>query len=546
MTFLRKFRAAYYQLNDEFLLKKLLSDVEPISLSNSNKIFIFSHRKDAFYLKLYTLLGHALSKKGFPSCFLFKDPIIGHYLQRAGNISKKIKFSNFFSINSFEVGSYFPRLIENGKEISNSLIEEKTWVKITNGKDRKLKYDWNIDFDKETIIAHNINFYPVIYNTLRTIFKRYNVDFKNKRVLKLTEEMVTSCDLLLSYFLQMKEYSNKNDVKIRIVAWEQNYIPNGVFKDLCDSLSTKRDIEYIDFARGYPRFFGHHRHDSYVATSNLTYSGMKTRLSVTKKELRTFNEKNKNNNIISKELKKMMKKPILKNFTQEQEKVINMIRKHKDSGKNIFLLFTHLFYDTPIYDLSPAFKDMCEWVLETIEFFKRRDDFLLLKPHPVEINKDNPKFNPDETLFSFLKNNKIQFTDNIFLLKPRLFGLNEIAPFVDCGLIWRSSVALELPFYNIPCIITGSPPYKILDFYYAENKKDYFKLIDNIKDLKVTEEQKLNVARYLLCMKHKHKYIQSIPYKKKIKRNHFEKFYLLDYLKNGDKTIDLLINKMLK
>ena len=545
MTFLRKIKAGYYQLNDEFFLKKILVDIEPIDLSDSDYLFIFSHRKDAYYLKLYTLIAHALSKKGYPSLFLYKDNLLRRYLPDMKKFSKKIDISDILSIKSFEVGPYFPRLIMDGKEISNSLREERTWIKISDGKSRMLNYDWNIDFDKGKIIANKINFYPVIYNTLRTIFKRYNVDFRNKKVQKITEEMVKSCDLLLFYFLLMKKYSNENNVKIRIVAWEQNYIPNGVFKDLCDFLSTKRDIEYIDFARGYPRYFGHFRHDSYIVTSNLTYTCMKTRLEVTREELKAFTNNHDINHTL-KEIKKMRKEPNINNFTHEQNDVLKLLNKHKDSGKNIFLLFTHLFYDTPIYDISPAFKDMCNWVLETIEFFKKNDDFLLLKPHPVEINQDNPKFNPDETLLTFLKNNNIHLTENIFLLKPRLFGLNEIAPFVDCGLIWRSSVSLELPFYNVPCIISGSPPYKILDFYYAENKKDYFKLIKSIKKLSVTEDLKLNVIRYRECMKNKHKYIRSIPYNDKIKRNHFKNTYLDEYLKKGDEAINLLLDKMLK
>jgi len=214
-------------------------------------------------------------------------------------------------------------------------------------------------------------------------------------------------------------------------------------------------------------------------------------------------------------------------------------------NKKVFVLFTHLFYDTPIYDTSPSFKDMCDWILGTIEFFNKRDDLLLLKPHPVEIRPDEPQKEPNETLASFLDDRVEKINDNICLLEPRLFAMEEICPHMSCGLIWRSSVGMELAYRRIPCIIAGTPRYISLDLIYPKSKEDYFRLIERAKELKVTKEQALNTARYMYCLKNKYIHINCLQYDRNSRNMHWNREALQDYLKNGNKNVDILIDQML-
>ena len=540
MDILRKFGVVYYQLKDDFLIKKLFEDIEKVNISYSNKLFIFNHRRSAYYLKLYALIAHALSKKGYPSCFLFKDITFDHYFPIISNISKKIDTSKISSIKYFEIGNYFPKLIIDGKEISNSLVENTSKIEIIDRDCNKLKFDWEVDINKGLIESQGVNFFPLIHNTLRTIFKRYNIDFSKKEIILTANKMIKSCDLLLYYYLRLKKYSKEEELKIRIVGWESGYIPNGIFKILCDDLSTNRDIEYFDLARGYAKYFGHHHHESYIAVSNLTHFNKPSRIALDKEEFEEVSQKYSADKTLL-EISKIIKKPVEKISNIKQKEIINLIDDYKSSNKNIFILFSHLFYDTPLEDSSYSFDNMCDWILKTIDYFKKTGDLLLLKPHPVESERK-----PNETLSSFLKNNSVKLSKNICLLNSRLFRLNEIVPYFDCGLVWRSSVALELPLYNKPSIIAGSPPYKILDLNYSKNSKNYFDMIKNVEKLKVKNEQKLDAARYILGLKDKHRHIKNITYSKKIKCNYLEKNLLNNYLKGGDKNIDSLITELLK
>jgi len=91
--------------------------------------------------------------------------------------------------------------------------------------------------------------------------------------------------------------------------------------------------------------------------------------------------------------------------------MINLITDYRSNGKNIFVLFGHLFYDVGVDDSSFSFPDMSTWIRETILYFKDSEDLLLLKPHPVETLKET-----DETLYSFAK--PLISSDNIRILNP--------------------------------------------------------------------------------------------------------------------------------
>ena len=545
MNFLKKIGAGYLQLKDDFLLKKILKDIKPNDPSSSKILFVFSQVSGGYYLKLFVLFAHALSKMGYSNTFLFEDHLTGRYINKRMFISDYVKSSKFFFTKGFKIETYFPKLIIDGEELSNSLIEEKPKIKIINRKDKKLKYNWDIDLKKKTIKVHNIDFFSLIENTLRTHLKRYNIDFSDEKIISKTKEMIKSCDLLVYYFFQMKKYAKKNKIKIKIIGWEQIYVPNGVFRILCDKLSENRDIEYIGLARGYGRYFGYHRHESNIVTSNLTRSHLKNKLVVKKEEMKELKIKYDDITALS-EIKKIIKEPSLRN-RENQEEIIKLMKKYKSQKKPVFTLLTHLFYDTDIDDTSNSFEDMCDWVKVTVDFFKGKDKLLLLKPHPSEQIPNEPERQPNETLKSYIQNQKIILPENVILLEPRQFGLNEIVNFIDCGLIWRSSASMELPYYNKPAIISGNPAYKdTLDFYYAKNRKDYFDKIENVDKLKLNKNLKLDCARYLLGLRDKHKYIQCLAYDRKINRNYFEKELLEKYLTDGDKNIDFLVNEMLK
>lgn len=126
---------------------------------------------------------------------------------------------------------------------------------------------------------------------------------------------------------------------------------------------------------------------------------------------------------------------------------------------------------------------MTQWIKKTVEYFKGRKDILVLKPHPMEGQR-----NPNQTLESFVT--PLGLEDNMILLPPEALPLTKLVPYSSCGLIWRTTGALELILQNVPCNICGFAEYHFLDLPFSTTEETYFDAIDDITPLRVTQSMK--------------------------------------------------------
>ena len=412
--FFRKPSLKSRKKNEKYITKSLLAHVKPVDISSSDYLFVFSQEKSSFPRRLFTLIARELSLMDIPSIFLYQNDTIS---------------------------SRFSSLSIDGYQISNSLNYGKAKGDIESNNLNGYYFDWKVDIENQTIEAYNTNFYPIILTTLRTVQKRYNVNYYNSNNEIVFEYLIKSCDLLLKYFLLLKDFSSKKSKKIRIVGFETNYIPNSVFQALCDKFSNDRDIEYIALSRGYIAYFGkHHFRESFITCNNLTKEKLSLGIGVNKDDLKAVDTEKIDFEALSKSSLKAVNKKVFSKDSNKKSDILSTINNYIAENRKVFVLFTHLFYDVPIDDSSPAFKDMCEWIKSTIDYFEKNGNLLLLKPHPVEIRPDEPKKIPNETLKSFLNNTELP--KNIILLEPDDFSLPELVPYLSCGLIWRSSVAM--------------------------------------------------------------------------------------------------------
>ena len=516
---IRKIEKKLNRMTEDYYTRLILKKIKPVDINKSEYLFIFSQKASRFSAKLYMLVSHELSKVGLASCFQYKN---GQWSQ------------------------YYPELVLNGNKISNSFFSSNRFY-IDSLSGQQLFFKWTLDIENQRIVAENINFFHIIQNTLRTIRKRYNISTNDQSNIAIYNQLIHTCDLLLKYFYFLKSYSKTTGKKIRLIVYETDYVPNGVLWILCDRLSQNRDIECIELRRGYMNYFGqHHPNASYVACSNLTKMQIETCLAISKHEWAAFDGKSIPPDALFKPVSNALGKNFSSGTSSNQKKILGAMQDFKSRRKNVFVIFSHLYYDTPVDDSSPSFNGMCDWIQETVRNFSSKNDLLLLKPHPAEFEKDHPQKTPDETLASFLSDTVLP--SNILLLGQHQFTIQDLSPYISCGLIWRSSVAMELTFLNIPCIIAGNPVYRILNLHYAKDRNHYLHMIGNFQSLKVTEQLRKDVATYLYLLEKKHTRIDCIAHTKpNAKSNKFiwNIKSLRKYLKNGDDKIKKLVDNML-
>ena len=104
---------------------------------------------------------------------------------------------------------------------------------------------------------------------------------------------------------------------------------------------------------------------------------------------------------------------------------------------------------------------------------------------------------------------------------------------------------MELSFLGVPNIIAGTTIYNSLDLNYAKNKEHYFHMIAHVAEIKVPQQQKKNVAKYLYLLERKHIKIESISYHQNFRKFYWNRKELLQYLKSGSKNISSIVEASL-
>jgi hypothetical protein len=86
--------------------------------------------------------------------------------------------------------------------------------------------------------------------------------------------------------------------------------------------------------------------------------------------------------------------------------------------------------------------------------------------------------------------------------------------------------------------------YRVLDLNYANDKEQYFNMIEQLHLLDVSEKRKKDVATYLYMLDRKHVQIEHISYNK-IKKFHWNIKCLKKYLKYGDEKLQSIVQNIL-
>lgn len=154
-------------------------------------------------------------------------------------------------------------------------------------------------------------------------------------------------------------------------------------------------------------------------------------------------------------------------------------RKHKydkNRKKYDIAIFLPNFFETQREWGKIIFNDFYEWIIFTLDFFKRRNINIAIKPHPnsYTIHKENIE------LIKKLKKKYKQFNWlNSNTANRDIFNQIKLAISPWGSVLW------ELAYFKIPSISIGDNPGKQYNLsYIPKNKKEYFDLLKNYKKLK--------------------------------------------------------------
>ncbi|MFC4542237.1 hypothetical protein ACFO5R_09885 [Halosolutus amylolyticus] len=159
-------------------------------------------------------------------------------------------------------------------------------------------------------------------------------------------------------------------------------------------------------------------------------------------------------------------------------------------------VFTNLIWDASleIDDEDFPFVEVFDWIDTTIDHLSGRDDVsLVVKTHPAESVRGT-----NERVADRIEERFAPLASNVRLLPPETdVNTYELIDDLNVGVVYNSTVGLEMAYHGIPVVVGGDTHYRELGFTYdPETKADYLALLEEFETLSMDEEMRERARRY--------------------------------------------------
>ncbi|MFC2034056.1 hypothetical protein ACFLTT_01445 [Chloroflexota bacterium] len=169
-----------------------------------------------------------------------------------------------------------------------------------------------------------------------------------------------------------------------------------------------------------------------------------------------------------------------------------------DMNKKIIVLFTNVVWDASVAFTHDSFGGMYNWLLDTIDYFAKHKGLqLIIRVHPAEVQ---PGSETEQKASDIISKEYGQLPNNIKLIDSEhnsdisSYGFFDL---MDAAIIYGSKIGVELAYQGIPTIVAGEAFCKNKGITFDVLKKeDYYRYLDNLETLKLSEEQKSLAIRY--------------------------------------------------
>lgn len=157
-------------------------------------------------------------------------------------------------------------------------------------------------------------------------------------------------------------------------------------------------------------------------------------------------------------------------------------------------MFTNLVWDASLEADNGPYANYFDWVSSTIDYLSGRDGIeLIIKVHPAEAARGT-----NQSVEQWISFNYPELPQNITLLSSDTnVNTYELIRELDVGIVYNSTVGLEMAFRGYPVLIGGDTHYRNLGFTYdPETQSEYLNYLSSLDDLSITSEMLKRAERY--------------------------------------------------
>ncbi|WP_439026674.1 capsular polysaccharide export protein, LipB/KpsS family [Haloarchaeobius sp. DT45] len=171
--------------------------------------------------------------------------------------------------------------------------------------------------------------------------------------------------------------------------------------------------------------------------------------------------------------------------------------------KTTIAMFTNLIWDASLEAKDSPFPAVFDWISKTIETVAEQTDIhLVIKTHPAEA-----KFGTNERVDEWIQNNHGPLPEQVTLLAPDAdVDTYKLIGGIDVGVVYNSTVGMEMAYEGVPVIVGGDTHYRGLDFTFdPESVAEYVDVLGRPSSLEMTDEMTSRARRYayyLFVQKH--------------------------------------------
>lgn len=321
---------------------------------------------------------------------------------------------------------------------------------------------YEIDIPNKRVMVDGMNIYQPLYEFVARYQFSYFFNYESDAWVRLQiHKLLQRYIRLFKYIKEIECWAKKNDKKVYFISHAPHLQNASAFRIYCEEADTDL-LNYICASAGYDNYFkniGDAKTET-ISALNLTHNiNSRNSFLGTKEGFESYYQHSLN--IIDDMRQKadhfLTVNRRVKDLSPELEKEKNAVLKKvlswKNDNKTVILLNGKVIFDLAVkYTEGCVHDDMSAWITHAVDFVKANPDLLLLiKPHPHEEREDltlSP--NKNHLLRSIIMT---ELGDNTIYLNNQLFTNFELAPYVDLGMVWNGTSALEFAAQDIPVLV---------------------------------------------------------------------------------------------
>jgi hypothetical protein len=200
-----------------------------------------------------------------------------------------------------------------------------------------------------------------------------------------------------------------------------------------------------------------------------------------------------------------------KNFTRQWQETPtkggrSVIEKLGLDERPVVLLATNVLGDSLTLDRQVFSKTMADWIVKSLRFFTEREDVqLIIRVHPGET------LTHGTSMVDVVKNELGELPDNIHLILPEeKINTYDILEIADLGLVYTTTVGLEMAMRGIPVVVAGQTHYRDRGFTLDPSSwEEYYKTLNTL--LSELERSRLSQEQIELAWRYAYLFFFEFP-----------------------------------